>query len=72
MRCRSGVVSTSENPFDWNMICTAPDGSDRLWWKVSKTTLTAVCPKAPACLCAAPESLMPLHGLLAALQRKVK
>ena len=57
------VVSTSENPFDWNMICTAPDGSDRLWWKVSKTTLTAVCPKAPACLCAAPESLMPLHGL---------
>ena len=57
------VVSTSENPFDWNMICTAPEGRARLWWKVSKTTLTAARPQAPACLCASPESLMPLHGL---------
>lgn len=32
--------STSENPFDWNLIFTAPDGTTRLWWKVSKTNLT--------------------------------
>ena len=32
--------STSENPFDWNLLFTAPDGTTRLWWKVSKTNLT--------------------------------
>ena len=59
------AASTSENPFDWNTICTAPGGDARLWWKVSKTTLTAPPPVAPAYLCAAPESIMPLtaeHG----------
>lgn len=40
--------STSENPFDWNLIFTAPDGTTRLWWKVSKTNLTAASPEAPA------------------------
>ena len=54
------AVSTSENPFDWNLICTAPDGTARLWWKVSKETLAAPPPKAPACLAAAPENIMPL------------
>ena len=52
--------STSENPFDWNLIFTAPDGTTRLWWKVSKETLAAPPPKAPACLAAAPENIMPL------------
>ena len=33
------ALSSSENPFDWNLICTAPDGTARLWWKVSKSTL---------------------------------
>ncbi len=56
------VISTSENPFDWNLICTAPDGATRLWWKVSKTTLTDGQPLAPACLSAAPEDIMPLRG----------
>ena len=42
--------STSENPFDWNLIFTAPDGTTRLWWKVSKTNLTAASPEAPAFL----------------------
>lgn len=56
------VTSTSENPFDWNLICTAPDGATRLWWKVSKTTLTDGQPSAPACLSAAPEDIMPLRG----------
>ena len=54
------AVSTSENPFDWNMIFTLPDGETRLWWKVSKETLAAPPPKAPACLAAAPENIMPL------------
>ena len=52
--------STSENPFDWNMIFTLPGGETRLWWKVSKETLAAPPPKAPACLAAAPENIMPL------------
>ena len=54
------AVSTSENPFDWNMIFTLPGGETRLWWKVSKETLAAPPPKAPACLTAAPENIMPL------------
>ena len=53
-------VSVSENPFDWNSIFTCPDGSTRLWWKVSKTTLSAAAPAAPAFLRAAPENIMPL------------
>ena len=52
--------SFSENPFDWNLICTVPGGTDRLWWKVSKATLTAQPPEVPASLCAAPENIMPL------------
>lgn len=55
------VLSSSENPFDWNLICGSPDGSARLWWKVSKPTLTAPPPKAPAALAAAPENIMPLQ-----------
>ena len=55
------VLSSSENPFDWNLICGSPDGSARLWWKVSKPTLTASPPKAPAALAAAPENIMPLQ-----------
>lgn len=54
------AVSTSENPFDWNMIFTLPGGEARLWWKVSKETLAAPPPIAPACLAAAPENIMPL------------
>ena len=54
------VISTSENPFDWNCICLLPDGETRLWWKVSKTTLTADPPSAPAFLGTAPENVMPL------------
>ena len=54
------AVSTSENPFDWNMIFTLPGGETCLWWKVSKETLAAPPPKAPACLAAAPENIMPL------------
>ena len=53
-------LSFSENPFDWNLICTAPEGDARLWWKVSKTTLTSPAPALPNFLCAAPESIMPL------------
>ena len=53
-------LSSSENPFDWNLICTAPDGAARLWWKVSKTTLSSPAPVLPDFLCAAPESIMPL------------
>ena len=53
-------VSDSENPFDWNLIFAAPDGQTHLWWKVSKTTLSTAKPAAPAYLCAAPESIMPL------------
>ena len=55
-------ASISENPFDWNLICTAPDGKTRLWWKVSKTTLAAPKPAAPAYLFAPPEDIMPLRG----------
>lgn len=55
------VLSSSENPFDWNLICGSPDGSARLWWKVSKPTLTAPPPKAPAALAAALENIMPLQ-----------
>ena len=54
------AVTTSENPFDWNMIFTLPGGEARLWWKVSKETLAAPPPKAPACLATAPENIMPL------------
>ena len=53
-------LSTSENPFDWNVIFAAPDGTTRLWWKVSKANLDAAAPAAPQCLAAAPESIMPL------------
>lgn len=54
--------SVSENPFDWNVICTAPDSKTQLWWKISKTTLTDRKPAAPAYLSAVPEDLMPLRG----------
>ena len=54
------AVSTSENPFDWNLILQLP-GETRLWWKVSKTTLSAAEPAAPAYLAAPPESIMPLE-----------
>ena len=56
------AVSTSENPFDWNLICTSPEGTAQLWWKVGKTSLSAAAPKPPQYLCAAPESIMPLKG----------
>ena len=42
------------------MIFTLPGGEARLWWKVSKETLAAPPPKAPACLAAALENIMPL------------
>ena len=54
------AVSTSENPFDWNLICTPPEGAVQLWWKVSKKSLCSAAPAAPQYLCAAPESIMPL------------
>ena len=54
------AVSTSENPFDWNMIFTLPGGETRLWWKVSKTNLTAASPETPAFLGTAPQNIMPL------------
>ena len=54
------AVSSSENPFDWNLIFLAPDGTTRLWWKVSKATLGAAVPAAPQCFAAAPEGIMPL------------
>ena len=56
------AVSTSENPFDWNLICTPPEGTAQLWWKVSKKSLCSAAPAAPQYLCAAPESIMPLKG----------
>ena len=56
------AVSTSENPFDWNLICTPPEGAAQLWWKVSKKSLSSAAPAAPQHLCAAPESIMPLKG----------
>ena len=56
------ALSTSENPFDWNLICSSPEGTERLWWKVSKTTLSAPAPLPPQCLWAPPESIMPLQG----------
>ena len=56
------AVSTSENPFDWNLICTPPEGTAQLWWKVSKKSLCSAAPAAPHYLCAAPESIMPLKG----------
>ncbi len=56
------ALSTSENPFDWNLICTSPEGTERLWWKVSKTTLSAPAPLPPQSLWAPPESIMPLQG----------
>ena len=54
------VGASSENPFDWNVICTSVDGSAKLWWKVSKTTLSSPLPETPAFLRAAPENIMPL------------
>ena len=54
------VGASSENPFDWNVICTAADDAGKLWWKVSKTTLSAPPPQAPAYLRVAPENIMPL------------
>ena len=56
------AASTSESPFDWNLIFTPPEGTAQLWWKVSKTRLTSAAPAAPQHLCAAPESIMPLEG----------
>ena len=56
------AVSTSENPFDWNLICTPPEGMAQLWWKVSKKSLSSAAPAAPQHLYAAPESIMPLQG----------
>ena len=56
------AVSTSENPFDWNLICTSPEGTAQLWWKVGKKSLSSAAPAAPQYLCAAPESIMPLKG----------
>ncbi len=54
------VGASSENPFDWNVICTAADDGGKLWWKVSKTTLSSPPPQAPAYLRVAPENIMPL------------
>jgi len=54
------VSASSENPFDWNVICTAADDAGKLWWKVSKTTLSSPPPQAPAYLRVAPENIMPL------------
>ena len=53
-------LSSSENPFDWNLICADPAGTSRLWWKVSKANLASLAPAAPAFLAAPPEVLMPL------------
>ena len=52
------VVSSGENPFDWNLICTAPGGEGRLWWKVSKATLASPKPETPQYLTVRPESVM--------------
>ena len=54
------VGASSENPFDWNVICTSVGGSAKLWWKVSKTSLSSPPPETPAFLRAAPENIMPL------------
>ena len=54
------VSASSENLFDWNVICTAADDAGKLWWKVSKTTLSSPPPQAPAYLRVAPENIMPL------------
>ena len=54
------VSASSENPFEWNVICTAADDAGKLWWKVSKTTLSSPPPQAPAYLRVAPENIMPL------------
>ena len=54
------VGASSETPFDWNVICTAADDAGKLWWKVSKTTLSSPPPQAPAYLWVAPENIMPL------------
>ena len=54
------VGASSETPFDWNVICTAADDAGKLWWKVSKTTLSSPPPQAPAYLRVAPENIMPL------------
>ncbi len=59
--CPAGGASLGQRePFDWNLIFQLPDGTTRLWWKVSKTTLSVAEPDAPACLSALPESIMAL------------
>ena len=65
------LLSASENPFDWNLIFRLPGGS-RLWWKVSKTTLSVAEPAAPACLAALPGSIMPLTDVRAQFEQKQK
>ena len=57
---QAGAIS--ENPFDWNLICTAPGGSGQLWWKVSKTTLASPPPVVPAALSAPAGVIMPLQA----------
>ena len=54
------VGASSENPLDGNLLCTAADDAGKLWWKVSKTTLSSPPPQAPAYLRVAPENIMPL------------
>ena len=54
------VGASSENPFDWNVICNSVDGKGKLWWKVSKETLSSPPPETPAYLRVAPENIMPL------------
>lgn len=56
------VASISENPFDWNYICTSPGSEGQLWWKVSKATLADPKPTLLEHLSAAPEVIMPLCG----------
>ena len=55
---RCGPVS--ENPFDWNLDCTSPDGGVHLWWKVSKNTLDQPCPPPPDTLELPAAAIMPL------------
>ena len=54
------LASASENPFDWNLICTVSGTEVKLWWKVSKAVLGSDAPAAPAWLAAAPENIMAL------------
>ncbi len=54
------AVSTSENPFDWNMIFTLPGGEARLWWKVSQGDNGGPAAKSTRLPCCRPENIMPL------------